>query len=135
MKEYCVIGLMSGTSIDGVDLVYVNFKFDKIWKFKIINSKTYPYSESWKSNLKTISKKNLLEINKIDEDYTNLLSKYVIKFINEFSIKNIDFISSHGHTALHDPENSFTFQRNLGGASNRGPPLICGANPLGLAGG
>ena len=92
MKEYCVIGLMSGTSIDGVDLVYVNFKFDKIWKFKIINSKTYPYSENWKSKLKTISEKDLLEINKIDEDYTNSLSKYVIRFINEFSIKNIDFI-------------------------------------------
>ncbi len=49
MKEYYVIGLMSGTSIDGVDLIYVNFKFDKIWKFKIINSKTYPYSGIWKS--------------------------------------------------------------------------------------
>ena len=110
MKEYYVIGLMSGTSIDGVDLVYVNFKFDKIWKFQIINSKTYPYSESWTSNLKTISKKNLLEINKIDKDYTNLLSEYVIKFINEFSIRDINFISSHGHTALHDPKNSLTYQ-------------------------
>ena len=127
MKEYYVIGLMSGTSIDGVDLVYVNFKFDKIWKFKIINSKTYPYSESWKSTLKTISKKDLVEINKIDENYTNLLSKYVIKFINEFSIKNIDFISSHGHTALHDPENSLTYQiGNLPSISKQlGYKVIC----------
>ena len=127
MKEYCVIGLMSGTSIDGVDLVYVNFIFDKIWKFKIINSKTYPYSESWKSTLKTISKKDLVEINKIDKNYTNLLSKYVIKFINEFSIKNIDFISSHGHTALHDPENSLTYQiGNLPSISKQlGYKVIC----------
>ena len=127
MKEYCVIGLMSGTSIDGVDLVYVNFKFDKIWKFKIINSKTYPYSENWKSKLKTISEKDLLEINKIDEDFTNSLSKYVIRFINEFSIKNIDFISSHGHTALHDPENSFTYQiGNLPSISKKlGYKVIC----------
>ena len=41
MKNYYVIGLMSGTSIDGVDLVYVNFSYKSSWSFKIINSKTY----------------------------------------------------------------------------------------------
>jgi len=38
MKDYNVIGIMSGTSLDGVDIVYVNFKLDKYWKYEIINS-------------------------------------------------------------------------------------------------
>ena len=33
--------------LDGVDIVYVNFKLDKYWKYEIINSKTYKYKKKW----------------------------------------------------------------------------------------
>ena len=101
---------MSGTSLDGLDIVYVNFKHDKSWKYEIINSKTYKYEKKWNSLLQNISKEKIKSVTKIDTDYTKLLSKYIIKFINEFSIKDIDFISSHGHTALHQPSRSLTYQ-------------------------
>ncbi len=110
MKDYNVIGLMSGTSLDGVDIVYVNFKLDKYWKYEIINSKTYKYKKKWNILLKDISQKKINFIEKININYTRLLSKYIKDFINEFSIENIDFISSHGHTALHQPSNSLTYQ-------------------------
>ena len=110
MKDYNIIGLMSGTSLDGVDLVYVNFKQDKYWKYEIINSKTYKYKKKWKNLLQNISQKKIHLIEKIDIDYTKLLSNYINDFIDEFSIKEIDFISSHGHTALHQPLNSITYQ-------------------------
>ena len=110
MKDYNVIGLMSGTSLDGVDIVYVNFKLDKYWKYEIINSKTYKYKKKWNVLLKDISQKKIHLIEKINIDYTRLLSKYIKDFINEFSIQEIDFISSHGHTALHQPSNSLTYQ-------------------------
>ena len=110
MKDYNVIGLMSGTSLDGVDIVYVNFKLDKYWKYEIINSKTYKYKKKWNVLLKDISQKKIHLIEKINIDYTRLLSKYIMDFINEFSIEDIDFISSHGHTALHQPSNSLTYQ-------------------------
>lgn len=42
-EEYNVIGVMSGTSLDGIDLVYVKFKFDDIWRFQIIHAETIPY--------------------------------------------------------------------------------------------
>ena len=57
MKNYFVIGVMSGTSIDGVDLVYANFFYEESWKFKIINSKTYEYDNEWQVILKKYSKK------------------------------------------------------------------------------
>jgi anhydro-N-acetylmuramic acid kinase len=110
MKNYYVIGLMSGTSIDGVDLVYANFFYDKHWSLKILKSKTYEYDMDWQNILKNLADKDLDSIKLIDKNYTKLLSEYILKFIEEFSIKQIDFISSHGHTALHDPSNSVTYQ-------------------------
>ena len=110
MKQFKVIGLMSGTSLDGLDIVYVNFRHDKFWKYEIINSKTYKYEEKWNNCLENISKEEINSIARIDSDYTKLLSEYILDFINEFSIKNIDLVSSHGHTALHQPSNSLTYQ-------------------------
>ena len=110
MKNYFVIGVMSGTSIDGIDLVHVNFYYNKSWTFKILSSTTYKYDNDWQNILKNISDKNLDSIKQIDKKYTKLLSIYIQKFIKEFSIKKIDFIRSHGHTTLHNPSNSLTYQ-------------------------
>ena len=101
---------MSGTSLDGIDIVYVNFRLDKNWKYDLINSKTYKYEKKWIRILQNISQEKIHHIRKIDLDYTQLLSKYIVNFIEEFSIKEIDFISSHGHTALHQPSKSITYQ-------------------------
>ena len=101
---------MSGTSIDGVDFVYVKFTQNDNWSFKIINSKTYKYEDSITKFLTDISKKGIEEIKKIDIEYSMKLAIFINQFIDEFSINKIDFISSHGHTAIHDPSNSFTYQ-------------------------
>ena len=50
------------------------------------------------------------EITKLDEEYTLLLSRQILRFINDFSINVIDAISSHGHTVFHDPKNNYTYQ-------------------------
>ena len=119
MKSFYVIGLMSGTSLDGVDLVYTRFNKSEEWNFDIINSKTYPYEDSVTKLLTHISKKSLDEVKKIDVEYTKKLAQIIREFIDEFSINKIDFISSHGHTAIHDPSNSFTYQiGNLPNLSN-----------------
>lgn len=110
MKNFNVIGVMSGTSLDGVDIVYVKFTLNKSWRFKIINSKTYKYADSTVDMLSDISKKNLEEIKEIDVLYSKKLAKIINEFIEEFSINKIDFVSSHGHTAIHDPSNLITYQ-------------------------
>ncbi len=101
---------MSGTSLDGVDIVYVKFTLNESWRFKIINSKTYKYADSTVDMLSDISKKNLEEIKEIDVVYSNKLAKIISEFIEEFSVNKIDFVSSHGHTAIHDPSNLITYQ-------------------------
>ena len=50
---------MSGTSIDGVDLVYMNFFYEESWKFKILNSKTYKYNNEWQVALNRIVENNI----------------------------------------------------------------------------
>ena len=110
MKNFNVIGVMSGTSLDGVDIVYVKFTQNESWSFKIINSKTYKYEDSITEILNDISKKSLEEIKEIDVVYSKKLAKIINEFIDEFSINKIDFVSSHGHTAIHDPSNLITYQ-------------------------
>ena len=110
MKNFNVIGVMSGTSLDGVDIVYVKFIQNESWSFKIINSKTYKYEDSTADILNDISKKSLEEIKEIDVVYSKILAKIINEFIDEFSINKIDFVSSHGHTAIHDPSNLITYQ-------------------------
>ena len=110
MKNYNVIGVMSGTSLDGLDIVYVKFTQNESWSFKIINSKTYKYEDSTTEILNEISRKSIKEIKEIDVEYSKKLAKMINEFINEFSINKIDFVSSHGHTAIHDPSNLITYQ-------------------------
>lgn len=101
---------MSGTSLDGIDLLYTKFwKYD-YWKFNIIDYCTLEYSTEWVHKLKNLTNISRKKILAIDEEYTVYLAKKIESFIKEKSIRSIDFISSHGHTALHTPEEAITYQ-------------------------
>ena len=110
MNIFHVIGVMSGTSLDGVDIVYVKFNKDETWSFDIIYAQTYKYEDSITRLMADLSTKSLEVIKKIDIEYSYELAKIINQFISQFSIKKIDFISSHGHTAIHSPSNAITYQ-------------------------
>ena len=110
-QNYYVIGVMSGTSLDGVDLAYIHFNIagDK-WNFNIIESETVAYSQRWLYQLRSavgFSKEQLAEL---DISYTILLSGFIADFIKKHKIQNLDIVSSHGHTILHQPQNGYTLQ-------------------------
>lgn len=107
---YNVIGVMSGTSLDGIDLAYITFEFDGNWKFKIHHSETIAYTTSWKQKLSDLVSFDLDELKLIDNDYTDYLSEIINTFLQKHKLKNIDAICSHGHTALHQPEKKLTYQ-------------------------
>lgn len=108
--SYNVIGVMSGTSLDGVDLAHLTFSFGKGWKFEIHQAETIPYSEHWLQKLKKLTSLSLQELKKLDKDYTIYLSEVIKKFIFKNQLSNIDAVCSHGHTALHQPQNGLTYQ-------------------------
>ena len=107
---YHIIAAMSGTSLDGLDLIDVTFTFDGKWNFKIHYSETISYSKFWKQKLKNLIQITTDELKQTDEDYTKYLSELIQEFISKNRIENIDFISSHGHTALHQPKRQLTYQ-------------------------
>lgn len=105
-----IIGVMSGTSLDGIDIVYVKINTAENYPFKLIKAETISYSNDWKFALKEgfhLSGENLI---KLDADYGILLGNILLNFIKDNKIEKLDFIASHGHTIFHNPERKYTFQ-------------------------
>lgn len=108
-QKYRVIGVMSGTSLDGIDLCEAEFKFeDKHWSFEILKAETIVYPKPWVETLKTIHLLSKLEVYQIDKKYTTYLAEVISGFMT--NPENIDLICSHGHTVFHQPEKGFTYQ-------------------------
>jgi anhydro-N-acetylmuramic acid kinase len=110
-ETYNIIGVMSGTSLDGIDLAHIHFTIkNNKWQYQILESETIPYSENWLNKLKVavgFSKEELVQLNL---DYTELLGGIIKSFIAKNNIFDLDAVYSHGHTILHQPQNGFTLQ-------------------------
>jgi anhydro-N-acetylmuramic acid kinase len=109
-QRYHVIGVMSGTSLDGIDLCDVEFWQDGQWHYHIHNTTTIPYDEDWKSRLQTAIDLDAKAIEQLDDTYTTLLAQVVSQFIKQYSITSVDAICSHGHTVFHQPNAGLTVQ-------------------------
>ena len=112
-KEYHIIGLMSGTSLDGVDIVKCTFKNNGNWSYNLNKFKTINYSKYWKERLKNLHTKSSNEISNCDKEYGRLLGEICNQFILQNNLK-VDYISSHGHTIFHQPEKKHTLQIGCG---------------------
>ncbi len=113
-ENYNVIGVMSGTSLDGVDLAYIAFSKSDNWTFEIIEAETIPYPIHWKQRLQQAIHLPESDLQKLNQEYTEYLAEVIKGFIGLIceipSFEGIDLVSSHGHTILHQPENGITLQ-------------------------
>ncbi len=110
-EKYKVIGVMSGTSLDGVDLAHINFTTqNNKWEFEIFQSETVPYNADWLNKLKIAVSFDNTALKKLNQDYTQYLASVILNFIKKHDIKNLDAVCSHGHTVLHQPHNGLTLQ-------------------------
>ena len=110
INSYNIVAVMSGTSLDGIDIIYLNFKWDNGWKYTVFESETTLYSRCWVGVLSGLIDRDISELKTIDRDYTTYLATVINKFIDKNKIKNIHAVCSHGHTALHQPHNGVTYQ-------------------------
>jgi anhydro-N-acetylmuramic acid kinase len=108
-----ILGLMSGTSLDGLDLCCVHFA-NNHHDFQILAAQTVPYSAIWKSKLENAFFGTTAEVDKLDKEYGVFLAEHIAEFISTHSLPPIDLIASHGHTVFHKPHRRITKQIGSG---------------------
>ncbi|KAF0236848.1 MAG: anhydro-N-acetylmuramic acid [Prolixibacteraceae bacterium] len=109
-----VVGLMSGTSLDGLDLVAVEFwQTGEKWQFKIEAAETLEYSAERKNMLKNAPELSGMELIQLHTEYGHFLGNETKRFIAQNHFQP-DIVASHGHTIFHQPEKGFTFQAGSG---------------------
>lgn len=106
------IGLMSGTSLDGLDICYSVFTQDIAgkWNFEILHAETVAYNENWHRKLRDSVTLPATELFELHSDFGFYLAEEVQKFIRKNSIEKLDVIGSHGHTVHHQPKKKYTVQ-------------------------
>lgn len=114
MKYTYVIGVMSGTSLDGVDLAYV--QFDELNNFKILKAATIPYSQKWILALKDVSLLSRSDdrLKELNIELGKYFSEILLDFIHQNKIVESVVVASHGHTVHHQPEIGYTLQIGCG---------------------
>ena len=115
---YKVIGIMSGSSLDGLDIVYTELQENGgLWNFQIMNAACIAYESMWEQNLReaeTLTAKDYLLLHSAYGHYTG---KKVKEFIRVHNLQHqVDLVASHGHTVFHMPENKMTHQLGEGAA-------------------
>jgi anhydro-N-acetylmuramic acid kinase len=113
-KRYRVTGVMSGSSMDGVDLACCDLEWDgQEWGYKILHAETFPYGNELLLKLEQACNWSREEIDALDLQ----LGSHYAGLLNEFhhKVKLVPhFIASHGHTILHDPNRGITLQAGNG---------------------
>ncbi len=121
-KTYKALGLMSGSSLDGLDISYCQFDVEKkengqlhIHDWQILAAETIGFSESWQARLSQLPTQTALSFAKTHTYLGHYFGDMVNDFINRYQI-DPDFIASHGHTIFHDPMGRMTIQIGDGSA-------------------
>ena len=113
-----VIGMMSGTSLDGLDLAYIKFNTNNLQNFEILTAETIAYNNKWYRDLKTAFETSAVELAHLDARYGIFLGEQINAFIKRHHIDKVDLIASHGQTIFHRPEAGYTTQIGSGAHIN-----------------
>ncbi len=112
-----IIGLMSGTSLDGVDIAYCTFEFsNQKTEFELTHTKTVSYPLGLENTLRSATLLKSEDLCFLDKQLGLFFAQQVTLFMEEkqLKIEDIDAIASHGHTVFHQPDRGFTLQIGCG---------------------
>lgn len=135
MKYTSGIGVMSGTSLDGIDLARCQFEesADGIWKYQVLKADTFSYTDTMRSRLANATELSALDYCKLNVDLGEVIAARINEFIG--TEKKPDFIASHGHTVFHQPNDGLTTQIGSGAviAARTGITTVCDFRALDVA--
>jgi len=115
---YRAIGIMSGSSLDGLDIAFVEFhESSGTWQYEIKAADCYPYSEAWVQQLRGAIQLNALDYQLLHTEYGHYIGSQVNAFIAKHNLQyQVQLIASHGHTTFHAPAQKMTGQLGDGAA-------------------
>ena len=115
IEKHNIIGLMSGSSLDGIDLVDADFWYDGKWHFEIVAKDNVDYDETWKRRLSEafywtcVKTDENPSLKKLDIEYGQFLGQVTKRFIKKYNL-HPEIVASHGHTIFHRPQEHYTLQ-------------------------
>lgn len=121
-STYKIIGLMSGTSGDGLDIAHCEFQKSTQWSYKIVKAITVPFPEKLGQLLQSSHTLHGEKLALLDVEFGDWMGRRV----REFALKNkfqVDAVASHGHTVFHQPAHKLTLQIGNGWAMHRASKL------------
>lgn len=123
MREYKVVGVMSGSSLDGLDVCLATFCFDQAWSFRLDRVKKYDLSAEWTEKLKSSPTCAPTQLKTMDLEYGEWIGHCIRDFLQE---EKVDLAGVHGHTVFHFPKEHRSFQLGSGAsiATNSGVPCV-----------
>lgn len=123
-----VIGLMSGTSLDGLDVAYVECGMadgcsegspkdgaERGIRYRVLAAETYPYPQEWVDVLSSLEASSAYEYALAHVRLGHYFGQKVNEFRNAHPGR-VDLVSSHGHTIFHQPHLALTTQIGDGDA-------------------
>ena len=129
MEQYRAIGLMSGSSLDGLDIAYCEFNHeDSGWTFKVLNTGVVSYPDEWVQEIKRLPVSSAKTLWQSHTALGHYFAEQVNAFINQHNLKGkVDLVASHGHTIFHFPEKKMTTQIGDGSAiaAITDLPVVC----------
>ena len=130
-----ILGIMSGTSLDGLDLALCDFSIhNNTVSFTLLASKTIGYEPIWKERLQNVFEASAEQYFKLHRLYGEFIAEKVNDFLKEHN-QTANYIASHGHTIFHRPQLGFTNQMGCGAtiAAKTGIDTICDFRSLDVA--
>lgn len=115
---YRAIGLMSGSSLDGLDIVLATFHENGgKWSYEITEAVCYAYPDEWTDKLARATSLPSLDYQLLHTEYGHYLGGQVNRFIEEKQLHyQVALVASHGHTTFHLPAKKMTAQLGDGAA-------------------
>ena len=109
---YKAIGLMSGSSLDGLDIVFTEIQESSgKWTYRILHAECTAYSDDWRERLAHATQLPAEAYQLLHVDYGRFLGEKVNAFIAQHHLQHqVNLVASHGHTTFHDPKNKMTHQ-------------------------
>jgi anhydro-N-acetylmuramic acid kinase len=102
---YRVIGVVSGSSLNGLDLAFAELQESSgKWSAEVIAAERFPYTSEWREKLRKAADLPLKNFQQLDIAYGQFVGSTIREFIDKHQLHfKVQLIACHGHTVLYDP--------------------------------